>query len=151
MHFMRQIKTLLALSLFCSSLFAADPALMNLVMPDAKSMAGVQVDQTQLSPFGQYLLSQFQTNPGLDKSYTPFGRVVAGLSVVRALKVGEPVIEPDVMTRVQILADMPQDQRPKVVVLDPHSKAFASLIAKARQDKGSDYTICDVDIPSVVK
>jgi peptidylprolyl isomerase len=92
-----------------------------------------------------------QTNDSLDKSYTPFGRVVAGLNVVRTLKVGEPVVDPDVMTKVQILADMPEATRPKVIVLDPHSKAFASIIAKARQDKGSDYSICDVEIPSLVK
>jgi peptidylprolyl isomerase len=113
-------------------------------------VAGMARSENPDSANSQFFLMR-QSNPSLDKTYTPFGRVVAGLSVVRALKTGEPVIDPDVMTKVQILADLPEAERPKVIVLDPHSKAFASLIAKARQDKGSDYSICDVDIPSVVK
>ena len=32
---------------------AADPQLLNLVMPDAKVLAGVNVDQAKTSPFGQ--------------------------------------------------------------------------------------------------
>ena len=39
---------------------AADPQLLNLVMPDAKVVAGVNVDQAKASPFGQYVLSQMQ-------------------------------------------------------------------------------------------
>jgi hypothetical protein len=39
---------------------AADPTLLNLVMPDAKVLAGVNVDQAKASPFGQYILSQMQ-------------------------------------------------------------------------------------------
>jgi len=39
---------------------AADPQLLNLVMPDAKVLAGVNVDQAKASPFGQYVLSQMQ-------------------------------------------------------------------------------------------
>jgi len=37
---------------------AADPALLGLVMPDAKVVAGIEVSQAQSSPFGQYLLSR---------------------------------------------------------------------------------------------
>ena len=40
---------------------AADPQLLNLVMPDAKVLAGVNVDQAKTSPFGQYVLSQMQS------------------------------------------------------------------------------------------
>jgi hypothetical protein len=41
---------------------AVDPVLMNLVMPDAKVLTGIQVDQSVASPFGQYVLSQMQPN-----------------------------------------------------------------------------------------
>lgn len=41
---------------------AADPQLLNLVMPDVKVLAGVNVDQAKTSPFGQYVLSQMQFN-----------------------------------------------------------------------------------------
>jgi hypothetical protein len=37
---------------------AADPQLLNLVMPDAKVIAGVNVDQAKGTPFGLYVLSQ---------------------------------------------------------------------------------------------
>jgi hypothetical protein len=37
---------------------AADPQLLALVMPDAKILAGVNVDQAKTSPFGLYVLSQ---------------------------------------------------------------------------------------------
>ncbi len=53
--------TIVALS--CSALpaRAADPQLMNLVMPDAKVIAGVNVSRAMASPFGQYVLSQIST------------------------------------------------------------------------------------------
>ena len=37
---------------------AADRELVNLVMPDAQVLAGINVDQAKTTPFGQYLLSQ---------------------------------------------------------------------------------------------
>src|SRR5262245_21942946 len=37
---------------------AADPQLVNLVMPDAKLLGGVNVNQAKASPFGQYILTQ---------------------------------------------------------------------------------------------
>src|SRR5689334_17576659 len=48
---------------------AADPQLLNLVMPDAKVLAGVNVDQAKTSAFGQYLIGQFnaQTDPKLQE------------------------------------------------------------------------------------
>ena len=45
---------------FTGVLPAADPQLLNLVMPDAKILAGVNVDQAKTSPFGMYVLAQFQ-------------------------------------------------------------------------------------------
>jgi hypothetical protein len=40
---------------------AADPQLLNLVMPDAKVLAGVNVEQAKTTPFGMYVLSQMQS------------------------------------------------------------------------------------------
>jgi hypothetical protein len=45
--------------------FAADPGLLKLVMPDAKVLAGMQVAQAKISPFGQYVLGRMQPDdPG---------------------------------------------------------------------------------------
>src|SRR5436309_2556129 len=42
--------------------YAADPQLLNLLAPDAKVVAGVNVEQAKGTQFGQYLLSQLQTH-----------------------------------------------------------------------------------------
>jgi hypothetical protein len=46
------------LTVFAGMLPAVDSQLLNLVMPDAKALAGVNVAQAKSSPFGQYVLSQ---------------------------------------------------------------------------------------------
>lgn len=43
-------------------LAAADAGLLNLVMPDARVIMGVQVDQARNSPFGRFVLSQMQND-----------------------------------------------------------------------------------------
>ncbi|MGB9456168.1 MAG: hypothetical protein WCB12_09005 [Bryobacteraceae bacterium] len=48
-------------ALFSGVLSAADPQLLNLVMPDVKVMADVNVAQAKTSPFGQYVLMQVET------------------------------------------------------------------------------------------
>ena len=54
---------------------AADTQLLNLVMPDAKVLAGVNVDQAKTSPMGQYVLTQVQAqnNPHLREITTLTG------------------------------------------------------------------------------
>jgi hypothetical protein len=44
-------------AVFSGALSAADPRLLNLVMPDATVLAGVNVDQAKATPFGQYVLT----------------------------------------------------------------------------------------------
>jgi len=54
--------------LFAVAALAADPTLVGLVMPDAKILTGIQVDRSQASPFGQYVLAKTQFNdPGFLK------------------------------------------------------------------------------------
>ena len=90
--------------------------------------------------------------PSLEKRYTGWGRVIAGLDVVRAIKVGEPVAAPqDKMDKVRILADIPAAERPKVRVIDPGSAWFKAEIANVRSRMGADFTACEIRIPSEVK
>ena len=86
---------------------------------------------------------------GLDKTFTAFGRVVVGEEVVRALKVGEPVVNPDKMTRVRILADLPAAQRVEVRVMDTMGPAFAARIQQALKDK-PNVSLCELEIPAEV-
>jgi len=56
---------LIALSVAAAAATAAagvTPALLNLVMPDATVVSGMNVAQSVTSPFGQYILSQMQSN-----------------------------------------------------------------------------------------
>jgi hypothetical protein len=56
-----QILTATMLTAFSGSLSAADPQLLNLVMPDAAVIAGVNVQQAEGTQFGQFILNQLQT------------------------------------------------------------------------------------------
>jgi hypothetical protein len=64
----RAVYPAIALLLFSGLLRAADQQLVNLLMPDAKVVAGVHVDQAKNSPFGQFMLSRLQAGEdGLGK------------------------------------------------------------------------------------
>ncbi len=69
-----QILTATLFTVFSGALPAADPQLLNLVMPDAKVLAGVNVEQAKGTQFGQYILNQLQTqDPELQKLVTLTG------------------------------------------------------------------------------
>ncbi len=82
----------------------------------------------------------------LDHDFTPWGRVVMGLDAVRQMAVGEPPAHPDRMIRVQVMADMPPADRPKLWVIDPRSAVFKQQVAEARKLHGADFSVCDVDV-----
>jgi peptidylprolyl isomerase len=93
-----------------------------------------------------------QTFPRLERRYSAWGRVISGLDVVRAIKIGEPVPEPqDKMERVRVLADIPEAERPKVRVIDPAGPWFKAEIARARAAGGANFSACDINIPVEVK
>jgi hypothetical protein len=60
------------LSVLANTLYAADPQLLKLVMPDVKVISDVNVAQAKLSSFGQYVLSQAQSG-GLSEFTTLTG------------------------------------------------------------------------------
>jgi peptidylprolyl isomerase len=93
-----------------------------------------------------------QGYPSLEKRYTAFGRVISGLEVVRAIRVGEPVEQPqDVMTKVRMASELSEAERPKVRVINPQGPWFKAEIARVRAAKGADFSACDVNIPVEVK
>jgi len=93
-----------------------------------------------------------QPNASLDKTYTAFGRVLSGLDVVRSIKTGEPVADPqDKMLSVRLLADLPANKRPSIQVMDTRSAAFKALVTKRQAEMGGSFTNCDVDVPVQVK
>ena len=58
---------------FAGKLPAVDQSLLNLVMPDAKIVAGVNVLSAENSPFGKYVISQFASNPNFALATTQVG------------------------------------------------------------------------------
>lgn len=92
-----------------------------------------------------------QAFPSLDKRYTAYGQTLSGLNVVRAIKTGEPVVDPDIMTKVQMLADMPAAERPSIKVLDVRSGYFKAMVETLRAKKGADFSACDIDLPVEVR
>ena len=79
----------------------------------------------------------------LEKAYTVWGRVLVGQDVVKALKNGEPVVNPDKMITVRVASDLPAGEQPKVQVVDSGS-AWVKNAAKYVTNT------CDIDLPARV-
>jgi peptidylprolyl isomerase len=110
-------------------------------------MARTDVEDSASAQF--FLMRQnFQS---LDDKYTPWGRVVAGLNVVRAIAPGEPPANPDSMTRVRLASDLPAAERPDVWRVDTASAAFKAQMTAVAAAKGPEFSPCDVDVPSEVR
>lgn len=67
-NFMRQTTLVAALAVFSSAAFAADPQLMNMVMPGAKILAGANGASTRVSPFGQFVIAKIASLGGEPQS-----------------------------------------------------------------------------------
>ena len=55
------------------------------------------------------------------------------------------------MTRVRVLADIPEGERPVIAILNPASPQFRGAIDAARAARGADFTVCDVPVPVQVE
>jgi peptidylprolyl isomerase len=88
-----------------------------------------------------FLMRDF--NEALEKKYTPFGRVLVGEDVVKRLKVGEPVPDPDKMTRVRLMADLPAAEQKKIQVVSASSPWFLNAVKYAIDG-------CDVPLPVLI-
>lgn len=111
-------------------------------------VAGMARNNDPHSANSQFFLMS-GSNDNLNGLYTPFGRVVAGLDVVKALKAGSEagngqVENPDLMTSARTAAALPEDQRPSVRVMSTSNPAFAALVERTRAERGAQFTVCDV-------
>ena len=119
-----------------------------------QGVAGMARNQDPNSANSQFFLMT-GVNDNLNGLYTPFGRVVAGLDVVKALNAGSEanngqVADPDIMTRARTAAALPAAERPSVRVMSTRNPAFAALVERARAEKGAAFTVCDVQPPADV-
>ena len=83
----------------------------------------------------------------LDRNLTVFGRVLDGMAFVQKLNRGDPKVDSGVIqdparrdgiVRVQLAADIPEAERPRVQVMDPTSKAFTEFKAQ-RKNPAPDF------------
>ena len=113
-------------------------------------VAGMARDEGNDTANSQFFLMR-QAYPALDKRYTVWGRVVSGLDVVRSLKASDTpdglVQGPDQMTRVRVASDLPEAERPTAAVLNTNSATFQTLAQQARQARGADFSVCDIELP----
>jgi peptidylprolyl isomerase len=91
-----------------------------------------------------------QYAPSLEKAFAAWGRIVVGQDVVYAIKNGEPVVNPDKMTSVRVLADLPVGQRPTVEVTNYDGPKMAAAAQAALAAKGNAFTLCDIPIQARV-
>lgn len=115
---------------------------------------GMARSQSPDSANSQFFL-MMGANPSLNGTYTAFGRVVGGMEVLKALNAGSStnngaVTNPDLMTRVRMATAIPAAERPSVKVIDAHSPSFTSRVARLRETRGLNFSICDVEATSEV-
>jgi cyclophilin family peptidyl-prolyl cis-trans isomerase len=126
-------------------------AAQGLFCPGVAGMARAQDPNSANSQF--FLMTG--PNDALNGMYTPFGRVLSGLDVVKALKAGTEAVngavtDPDIMTRARTAAAMPEGERPSARVMTTRSPAFTALVEQKRAELGARFTVCDVQPPAEV-
>lgn len=84
----------------------------------------------------------------LGLQYSAWGNTVIGHDVIASVVAGEPPAHPDIMQRVQVAADLPEDLRPVVEMMDTQGAAFAHLVETVRREKGAEFSICDLQVPT---
>jgi len=82
----------------------------------------------------------------LDHDYAVWGRVVQGLDVVRAIRVGEPPKDPDRMLKVRLAADLPAADRPRLDVLNERGAEFGRRLSRIKSRQGQAFSVCDVPV-----
>jgi peptidylprolyl isomerase len=84
----------------------------------------------------------------LDRNLTAFGRVLEGMQYIQKLNRGDPKVDSgvikdeakrDPILRVQLAADMPRAQRPRIQVMDTTSKEFEAFKAQRRNPAPDFY------------
>jgi hypothetical protein len=124
---------------------AVDPTLLDLVMPDAQVLGGMQVQQSLASPFGQYFLTQIPDNDAVTKFSAATGldlrrdvREILVASVGGTLGAGNAntglilvrgTFQPDRIASLAALAGSSVAPEDGVVVITPPQNAAATSLA----------------------
>lgn len=83
----------------------------------------------------------------LDREYSPWGRIVDGQDAVQALKIGEPVVNPDILTRAYIVGDQPEAEQIKAWTMRTDGPDFAATL-----EANGEAKVCDLPaVPTLIE
>jgi len=86
----------------------------------------------------------------LEKNYTVWGRVRAGLRSVFKIKKGEPPMPPDLIEKFSLVSDLEAEDAPQVWVMNTNSEEFSNYLEGLRSESGKLPDVCDIDVPVIV-
>lgn len=116
-------------------------------MPHCQGVVSMARTNDPNSAMDQFFLMRDET-PSLDRKYTAWGRMLSGVEAARAMNIGEPPQQPDIVVTARLVSDMPETLRPRAFVLRNESAAFQALIADAKDAQ----TVCQApQTPAVVE
>ncbi len=88
----------------------------------------------------------------LNQEYSVWGTTVWGREVLEKIKVGTKGetqgFVPDIMQKVRIAADVPQNERINVQVMRTDSAAFKTYMDSLKTEDGKPANICDIEVPT---
>ncbi|MFC6199853.1 peptidylprolyl isomerase [Ponticaulis profundi] len=114
-------------------------------MPHCKGMVSTARTSDPNSGQTQFFLMR-ETSPHLDRQYTSWGRIISGQDVVDAIKTGEPVRRPDVLSKAIMASDMSEDERPRVLVQRTDGPLFETVLTE-----NAGANVCTLSpVPAIV-
>ena len=114
-------------------------------IPHCKGVVSTARTNDPNSASTQFFLMR-DTTHDLDRLYTAWGRIVSGQDVVDNIKTGEPVRVPDMLISAKMVSELPEDERPRVLVQRTDGPAFAEVL-----QANAGVNVCDLPpVPSLV-
>lgn len=127
-------------------LTGAEPQLWGVHCPGVMSMARAT---DPASANSQFFLMIGDARLNLDRRYTAWGWIVDGFEATRRIVRGEPPSRPTPIIRVRVAADLPEDEREDIQVMDTDSDVFLNYL-KSKGDITEDgyvKDICEIRVP----
>ncbi|WP_022695373.1 peptidylprolyl isomerase [Ponticaulis koreensis] len=114
-------------------------------IPHCKGVVSTARTSDPNSASTQFFLMR-DISPWLNREYTAWGRIVSGQDVVDSIEVGEPVRMPDVLVSARLVSEMPEEERPRVLVQRTDGPLFASFL-----EANAGASVCDLPpVPTIV-
>ena len=114
-------------------------------IPHCKGVVSTARTNDPNSASTQFFLMR-DISPWLDRGYTAWGRIVSGQDVVDSIETGEPVRIPDVLVSARLVSELPDAERPRVLVQRTDGPLFATFL---EANAGAD--VCELPpVPTLI-